>query len=285
MVECIQRGSETHYFSYISYPEELSALAHGAAQGGLSELQGGKFIHGFISASLGSISTSAMTGLKIDHLGLQVSVSSAVGGTSSALTGGSFANGAVTGAFTVIYNHEMHDKPEIETKKETVVDEMGTGLTVIKRRDFALLMLKTCSDYAGVEVSMFLLDDGSFVILPWESLGNTEYTSYNGSFIIQKEGKSHFKMTSGMPGPKIMAQYHYGGDIEGRITTGSRSDCLFSIIHNVPVYHISTDKTYIFRPGNYEFLDNIGATPTISSSDFFEAKGKTIYYERPCLSR
>ncbi len=109
MVECIQRGSETHYFSYISYPEELSALAHGAAQGGLSELQGGKFIHGFISASLGSISTSAMTGLKIDNLGLQVSVSSAVGGTSSVLTGGSFANGAVTGAFTTIFNHMQHD--------------------------------------------------------------------------------------------------------------------------------------------------------------------------------
>ncbi len=113
MVECIQRGSETHYFSYISYPEELSALAHGAAQGGLSELQGGKFIHGFISASLGSISTSAMTGLKIDHLGLQVSVSSAVGGTSAALTGGSFANGAVTGAFTTIFNHAMHDGDDI----------------------------------------------------------------------------------------------------------------------------------------------------------------------------
>jgi len=50
-----------------------------------------------------------MTGLKIDHLGLQVSVSSAVGGTSSVLTGGSFANGAVTGAFITIFNHMQHD--------------------------------------------------------------------------------------------------------------------------------------------------------------------------------
>jgi len=41
------------------------------------------------------------------------SVSSAVGGTSSALTGGSFANGAVTGAFTTIFNHTMHDGDDI----------------------------------------------------------------------------------------------------------------------------------------------------------------------------
>ena len=58
-----------------------------------------------------------MTGLKIDNLGLQVSVSSAVGGTSSALTGGSFANGAVTGAFTTIFNHAMHDGDDTPEEK------------------------------------------------------------------------------------------------------------------------------------------------------------------------
>ncbi len=58
-----------------------------------------------------------MTGLKIDNLGLQVSVSSAVGGTSAALTGGSFANGAVTGAFTTIFNHAMHDGDDTPEKQ------------------------------------------------------------------------------------------------------------------------------------------------------------------------
>lgn len=83
--------------------------AHGVAGGVMSELQGGKFGHGFVSAGL----TQAFSG-KIDTIGngsieampARVMAAAVVGGTASAVTGGKFANGAITGAFSRAFNDE-----------------------------------------------------------------------------------------------------------------------------------------------------------------------------------
>jgi RHS repeat-associated protein len=96
-------------------------LAHGVAGGISSVLNGGKFGHGFASAGF----TQAFSGA-IDKIGgrignitkgdyfstvnrtMRIVASAVVGGTASAMTGGKFANGAITGAFSRGFNDEAH---------------------------------------------------------------------------------------------------------------------------------------------------------------------------------
>ena len=103
-------------------------LAHGIAGGISSVLNGGKFGHGFVSAGF----TQAFSGA-IDKIGgrigntfsgsyfttanraMRIIASAVVGGTASALTGGKFANGAITGAFSRGFNDEAHFKAEQES--------------------------------------------------------------------------------------------------------------------------------------------------------------------------
>jgi RHS repeat-associated protein len=75
-------------------------IAHGAAGGVMSSLQGGNFGHGFISAGImkgvGKIETSATLGRTL--------IQAIAGGTISRLTGGKFGNGAVTAAIQYLVN-------------------------------------------------------------------------------------------------------------------------------------------------------------------------------------
>ena len=91
-------------------------FAHGMVGGVMSVLQGGKFGHGFASAGV----TQAFSGA-INNIGgskfnssyfdagnraLRIVAAAAVGGTASAISGGKFANGAITGAFSRGFNDE-----------------------------------------------------------------------------------------------------------------------------------------------------------------------------------
>lgn len=61
----------------------------------MSDLQGGKFGHGFISAGVGAIAGGAFGKAPTNR----IIGSAVVGGTLSKITGGKFANGALTAAF------------------------------------------------------------------------------------------------------------------------------------------------------------------------------------------
>jgi len=86
-------------------------FAHAVAGGVLAELQGGKFGHGFMSGGL----TKGFMG----HSGFDYSdgsweaiagrtiIAAVVGGTISEMTGGKFANGAVTAAMAQLFNNEL----------------------------------------------------------------------------------------------------------------------------------------------------------------------------------
>lgn len=82
---------------------------HTFAQGWLEGIQGGNVIHGFM---IGAVSG---TGGKLIHNNLQslgkigkVSANAILSGTVSELGGGKFANGAITGAFSIMFNDMMH---------------------------------------------------------------------------------------------------------------------------------------------------------------------------------
>jgi RHS repeat-associated protein len=78
-----------------------SILVHGAVQGALTLMQGGSYLQGFAN---GAISEAATVGTRGQDFALRLGVVSAVGGLVSQLTGGKFANGAVSAAFAFIYN-------------------------------------------------------------------------------------------------------------------------------------------------------------------------------------
>jgi RHS repeat-associated protein len=101
-------------------------LAHAVVGGVMADLQGGKFGHGFMAAGV----TQAFSG-KIDSIGgakgsagwasgsnraARIAAAAALGGTASKLSGGKFANGAITGAFSRAFNDEAHIERSMKTK-------------------------------------------------------------------------------------------------------------------------------------------------------------------------
>lgn len=71
-------------------------VGNGAAGGVLTELQGGKFGHGFVAAAASAAINPAIKDLSI---GTRIAIRAAVGGSVSKVTGGNFANGASAAAF------------------------------------------------------------------------------------------------------------------------------------------------------------------------------------------
>lgn len=95
--------------------------AHGAAGGVLSELQGGNFGHGFLSAGATQAVSPMIEGMPAPA---QFVASAAVGGTVSEATGGSFANGAVTAAFQFLFNSAVHKRDERALVQKMVEEQI-----------------------------------------------------------------------------------------------------------------------------------------------------------------
>lgn len=107
---------------------------HGLAGGILSDLQGGKFGHGFITAGImkgvGKIQAANTLG--------RTMIQAIAGGTVSKLTGGKFANGAVTAAMQFVVNevsamYERHIavKNAISTLKRTYKADNSKGADTV----------------------------------------------------------------------------------------------------------------------------------------------------------
>lgn len=114
----------------------VQALAHAAFQGGLSSITGGKFWAGFASGALSSIAASALNGgfhitkgangaININYIeGIAaqgtvgtLAFSAIAGGAGSAIGGGNFWKGAVTGLIVAGFNHLVHDNPNGHLKE------------------------------------------------------------------------------------------------------------------------------------------------------------------------
>lgn len=81
----------------------------------MSELQGGKFGHGFVSAGVTEVLSPVIGqagGAGPKGVATRAALSAALGGTVSKITGGNFANGAATSAFQSLFNEGVHDVPK-----------------------------------------------------------------------------------------------------------------------------------------------------------------------------
>lgn len=93
----------------------LGNVAKGAAKalvgGGASEVSGGEFVDGVIGTVagdlFGGVASSVSSSDNIGGVLARTLTAAAVGGTVAALSGGSFANGAISAAFSHLFNDEL----------------------------------------------------------------------------------------------------------------------------------------------------------------------------------
>ncbi|MEM8549824.1 MAG: RHS repeat-associated core domain-containing protein, partial [Verrucomicrobiota bacterium] len=102
------------------------AASHGVTGGGLQEAQGGEFLAGFSAAGFTALASPGIEFIGGDNPDLaetfgEAAAAAVVGGTASILAGGKFENGAVTGAFSHLFNNMLHGrhKNASETKKNS----------------------------------------------------------------------------------------------------------------------------------------------------------------------
>lgn len=91
----------------------------------LHVLQGGKFGHGFSAAGFTQAfapTIGALKGAKL--MPARVAMAAAIGGTASKLSGGKFANGAITGAFSRLFNDEMQHGAQNDATVELIEKTM-----------------------------------------------------------------------------------------------------------------------------------------------------------------
>jgi RHS repeat-associated protein len=88
--------------------------AHGLVQGAANEAASGEFGHGFYSGFFSSYAAGPIARTIGGGAPGQTIAAAIVGGTVSALGGGKFANGAISGAMTYLFNHAAHKKGDYE---------------------------------------------------------------------------------------------------------------------------------------------------------------------------
>lgn len=102
--------------------------AHTLSEGALEGLQGGNVIHGFMMGATSSLGSSFIeSNLKPLGKVAEVAANSILSGTIDEIGGGKFANGAITGAFTILFNDMMHTDGK-KTKQQTNDDDNSNQL-------------------------------------------------------------------------------------------------------------------------------------------------------------
>ena len=108
-------------------------IAHAFAGGVMSELQGGKFGHGFVSAGTTQALSGSIDNIDSGNAGFSAQrtlAAAALGGTVSAMTGSKFANGAVTAAFSRAFNDEAHksSREDLENRKSALIKKINESI-------------------------------------------------------------------------------------------------------------------------------------------------------------
>jgi len=100
----------------------IKSALHGLSRGIISMAQGGTFRSGFASGFASSFFSpgTSLGGEGTGGFTLRTTIASIVGGTASALGGGKFSNGAVSGAFVHMFNAEGGAKKIVDSTSEAV---------------------------------------------------------------------------------------------------------------------------------------------------------------------
>ncbi len=178
--------------------------AHTLSEGAMEGLQGGNMLHGFMMGA-----TSSLGGSFIDHnlesLGKvgEVAANSILSGTVDEIGGGKFANGAITGAFSVLFNDIMHSKKQkqswaikqirkiILSDGMLTLDESWLWYKIGDGKPLTVDAAKLDLDY--IDVSTLSIGQ-KFTTSTWK--GNLRQGLVYGSVNCKYLGKSNVKISS-----------------------------------------------------------------------------------------
>ncbi|MES2520911.1 MAG: SpvB/TcaC N-terminal domain-containing protein [Bacteroidota bacterium] len=90
----------------------IKIIGHGLVQGTMTEVNGGRFAHGFITGAVSGGTEDLIANHFNSDFGSSVAASAILGGVTSELTGGNFQNGAMTGAFVMMFNNYKGEYPD-----------------------------------------------------------------------------------------------------------------------------------------------------------------------------
>ncbi len=91
-----------------SYSSEAKIIAHGLGSGALGAIEGKNFMQGFFAGAAGE--AGVKIGGKYLPGDLQIVSAAITGGTAAAITGGKFADGAISASFIYLYNSTIHQE-------------------------------------------------------------------------------------------------------------------------------------------------------------------------------
>jgi hypothetical protein len=202
------------------------SVAHGVFQGGTHLIQGCRFEHGFLSGFFSSFALGSMSNVNMGSVGSMV-FGATIGGTAEALGGGKFANGAVTGAYVMMFNHLNHEWHQTRTGAAKSAAEKTTT--------------------TGNETSVLVYQDDSGELCYWECPHDPR-NSPTSAYWVEPPGNE-------ISGLTLVEEFHYsvkhGVTNEGKpgLMRGSFQDWQNARDFNIRVTHHTIDVgSWIFTP-------------------------------------
>jgi len=171
------------------------AVLHGVTRAAITKAQGGRWSSGFWSGFATSVISPFRNSITKGDYSANVAFSAVVGGTVSEISGGKFANGAVTGAFVFMFNHALHTDESLKEyalygKYRNVRDDML--LTANRMDDMATKYSNVGAVLAGSRefvLSTFAYSAATFATvmkhISLASIGETDWTSLTRDIAIK----------------------------------------------------------------------------------------------------
>lgn len=103
---------------------------HAFANGWLAAMQGQNMFSGMLTGGASSLGGAGLESLNIKNVGMLAAGNAVIGGTVSVIGGGKFANGAVTGAFTMLFNELMHEANKLDKSKQNNATKQFIAIVV-----------------------------------------------------------------------------------------------------------------------------------------------------------
>lgn len=233
-------------------------VAHGMAGGTMSVLQGGKFGNGFASAGVAQAFSGAIDSMDPQNpVGVRMSASrviavAAVGGTTSVIAGGKFANGAVTAAFSRAFNDEMEKRAQDKSRRPKLNLEgidVDADIAYQAYNDIARHNRQSIID--DTEYGVVRTGSGLEIGVPDWSTGKVQFSWLQ--FTSAGDGMLPYSIFNSNTNSNV-TDWIYFSHTHGALGNGSqyfsRSDMLIGNITGRPVFMgNSAGNFYVYLPG------------------------------------
>ena len=194
-------GAASGLLNNISADKDIlaSLFKHAFTEGALEGIQGGNVFHGMYSGAVSAFGNK-LTDKYASNIGKagELTVSSIVGGTIEEMGGGKFANGALTSAFSMLFNDMMHRDQDESYDDDFYTNDSQSNAQYIAQGAFTCMVALGADDMTGIGA----IDDIAIPFIGVVCLGATAYhyvfeqgdtNKQNGVFLYSEhtKNKSH----------------------------------------------------------------------------------------------